>query len=235
MSDMHLRPIRKPEGIREHVRRALRAAIISGEMRPGEIYSAPSLGASLGVSATPVREAMLDFTKEGLVEMVRNRGFRVTEVDDEYLDEIAQLRELIEPPLVRDAVDLIPEADLPHLRELASAIVEHAAAQDLGEYTEADKAFHLALLGYAGNQRISRLIDELRGQARLFGVSALADRGELASSAADHLAIVDAIEARDAQLAFDLMVSHIRQTRSTWADVEGGREAGARNTLAGGA
>lgn len=218
MSGTNLQPISQPQGIRDRVTRALRAAIISGEMRPGTIYSAPSLGARLGVSATPVREAMLDLSKEGLVEMVRNRGFRVTEVDEAYLDEIAELRELIEPPVVRDVVATIPDADIPALRDAAQAIVTHAAAHDLVEYQEADKAFHLSLLRYSGNRRIVKLIDELRGQARLVGVAALADRGELAASAADHLAIVDTIEQRDAEAAYRLMVSHIRQTRSTWAE-----------------
>lgn len=217
MSGVNLRPISKPQGIRGSVTRALRAAIISGEMRPGEVYSAPSLAASLGVSATPVREAMLDLSSEGLVEMVRNKGFRVTEVDEAYLDEIAQLRELVEPPVVRDIVNIVPKADIPKLRALAGAIVSHAAANDLVEYTEADSAFHLTLLGYSGNRPIVRLIRELRRQARLVGVAALAERGELAASAAEHLAIVDAIEAGDPQVAFGLMVDHIRQTRSIWA------------------
>jgi DNA-binding GntR family transcriptional regulator len=63
--------------LREQVSHALRAALIAGELRPGVVYSAPVLAAGFGVSATPVREAMLDLAKEGLVEVVRNKGFRV--------------------------------------------------------------------------------------------------------------------------------------------------------------
>lgn len=217
MSTPHLQPIEKPQGIRDRVVRALRAAIISGEMSPGQVYSAPMLAAKFSVSPTPVREAMLDLVKEGLVERQLNRGFRVTEVDEKYLDEISDLRKLIEPPVVRDVVSLIPNEDIPGLRSLAESIVTHAETHNLAEYTETDNAFHLALLGYAGNRRIVRLIRDLRGQVRLTGLKALADRGELAATATEHLDIVDAIDARDSQHVYELMVHHIDQTRSIWA------------------
>ena len=67
---------------RERVVDALRAALIAGELRPGEVYSAPALAGRFGVSATPVREAMLDLVREGLVDTVPNKGFRVTAVSN---------------------------------------------------------------------------------------------------------------------------------------------------------
>ena len=86
--------------LRDRVSQALRSAIISGEMEPGVVYSAPSLAARFGVSATPVREAMLDLVREGMVTIVPNKGFRVTEVDDASLDQTTQIRQLLEPPVV---------------------------------------------------------------------------------------------------------------------------------------
>lgn len=204
--------------LREQVLRALRAAIISGEMAPGLVYSAPSLGAQFGVSATPVREAMLDLAKEGLVTIAPNKGFRVTDVDDAYMDQIMQLRLLVEPPVIRDVTALIPDGDLPHLRGLAQRIVDEAEQGDLLEYTEADTTFHLALLSYAGNSRILDLISELRGQTRLVGLAALVQRGELAGSAREHLQIVDLIASRDAAAVETFLHAHIRQTRTKWAE-----------------
>src|SRR4051794_17309245 len=101
MADLKLRAlVSVQERLRDKVTHALRAAMISGEMRPGRVYSAPALAADLGVSATPVREAMLDLAGEGLVEAVRNRGFRVTELTDRDLDEYTEVRALIEVPTV---------------------------------------------------------------------------------------------------------------------------------------
>ncbi len=71
--------------LRETVTERLRTSIISGDLVEGELYSAPSLGAAFGVSATPVREAMMDLVREGLVETVKNKGFRITGMTDAEL------------------------------------------------------------------------------------------------------------------------------------------------------
>jgi DNA-binding GntR family transcriptional regulator len=203
--------------LRERVTSALRAAIISGEMAPGALYSAPSLAARFGVSATPVREAMLDLVKENLVTIAPNKGFRVTEVDDAQLDEIAAIRQLLEPPVVRQVTPTIPAEDFPMLRRLAQDIVDWAEAGDLAEYTQADRTFHLRLLAYAGNARLVELVSDLRGQTRLLGLASLLENGELVESAREHLTIVDLIESRDADAAEAFMHRHIAQVRGRWA------------------
>ncbi|MER7011615.1 GntR family transcriptional regulator [Saccharopolyspora sp. NPDC000359] len=204
--------------LRDRVGRALRAAIISGEMEPGVVYSAPSLGARFGVSATPVREAMLDLVREDLVEIVPNKGFRVTEVSEDDLDQITEIRLLIEPPAVSGITSVIPEEDFAELRELAQHIVDGAEAGDLVDYTEADRVFHLRLLSYANNPRMSNLVSDLRAHTRLFGLAALLERGELVDVAREHHAIVDAIESRDQGAVEAVMRDHISQVRGRWAD-----------------
>ncbi|MFC3996786.1 GntR family transcriptional regulator [Nocardiopsis sediminis] len=205
---------------RDRIARALRAAIVSGQMEPGVVYSAPSLGAKFGVSATPVREAMLDLVREDLVEIVPNKGFRVTEVKEADLDEITQVRLLLEPPVVRQVTGLIPDTDFPELRRLAQAIVDGAAAGDLIAYTEADRIFHLRLLSYADNSRILALVSDLRARTRLFGLASLLEHGELEEVAREHFAIVDALESRDPEAVEQIMLTHIRQTRGRWAHPE---------------
>jgi DNA-binding GntR family transcriptional regulator len=216
-----LGPLVKAASLRETVTQMLRAAIISGEMTPGEVYSAPALGTRFGVSATPVREAMIDLSREGLVETVPNKGFRVTSVSEADLDDIAALRMLIEPPTVRQVTPRIPAAAIPALRELAAAIVDNAAAGDLVTYTEADRRFHLAILEHSNNQRLVSLVSELRSHTRLYGLSGMAARGTLAGSAAEHLELVDLIAAGDAEGAGDLMERHIGRVRAEWASHPG--------------
>ena len=210
-------PLPKAASLRDTVTQSLRAAIVSGEMAPGEIYSAPALGARFGVSPTPVREAMVDLAREGLVEVVPNKGFRVTAVSEADLDDIAALRMLIEPPTVRQVTPLIPDEAIAGLRELAQAIVDHAAAGDLIGYTEADRRFHLALLSYSGNTRLVSLVSDLRAQTRLYGLSGMVERDTLAASATEHLELVDLIAARDAKAAGALMKRHIGRVRAEWA------------------
>jgi DNA-binding GntR family transcriptional regulator len=215
--DSSLTTLTKNLSLRETVMRALRAAIISGEMEPGAVYSAPSLGARFGVSATPVREAMLDLVKEGLVTSLPNKGFRVTEVSDADLDDITQLRLLIEPPTVRAVVPRIPAADLPELRRMAQDIVDGADNGDLISYTEADRLFHIRILEYSGNRRLVEMISELRSHTRLLGLAPLVERGALRDSSLEHLTLVDQIEARDEAGAEALMRQHIEHVRGEWA------------------
>jgi DNA-binding GntR family transcriptional regulator len=212
-----IRPLPKAASLRETVTQSLRAAIISGEMAPGDVYSAPALGARFGVSPTPVREAMVDLAREGLVAVVPNKGFRVTAVSDAELDEIAALRILIEPPTVRQVIPRIPDDAIAGLRELAQAIVDHAAAGDLIAYTDADRRFHLAVLEYSGNARLVSLVSDLRSQTRLYGLAGMVERGTLAASATEHLELVDLIAARDAKAAGALMTRHIGRVRAEWA------------------
>lgn len=210
-------PLIKRESLREQVGNALRAAVVSGEMQPGEVYSAPSLAVRFGVSATPVREALLDLVKEGLVESVRNKGFRVTEVTDRHLDEITELRSLIEVPTVTRLAGVIQRAQIEELRPIAEEIVRAARASDLIGYIESDRRFHVALLELAGNRRLVDLISELRSQTRLYGLAELVRQERLLSSAKEHLELLAALAEADAARTEEIMRRHIGHVRGLWA------------------
>jgi DNA-binding GntR family transcriptional regulator len=210
-------PLAARQSLREQVAEALRAAVVSGAMQPGTVYSAPSLAARFGVSATPVREALLDLTKEGLVESVRNKGFRVTEVTDEQLDQITELRALVEIPTVIRLADSVTPAQVQALRPLADAICRAATAGELIAYIEADTRFHLALLELGGNRRLVELVGELRAQTRLYGLARLVEENRLMSSADEHHEILDALAAGDATTTEAVMRRHIGHVRGLWA------------------
>ncbi|MGQ5633794.1 MULTISPECIES: GntR family transcriptional regulator [unclassified Streptomyces] len=205
---------------RERVADALRAALIAGELRPGEVYSAPSLAARFGVSATPVREAMLDLAKEGLVDTVPNKGFRVTVVSDRQLDEYTHIRGLIEIPTVAALARTADRVSLEALRPAAREIVTAAAAGDLIAYVEADTRFHLGLLALAGNAHLVEVVADLRKRSRLYGLTALVEAGRLLASAEEHLELLDALLERDDRAVHAIMTRHLGHVRSLWADGE---------------
>ncbi|NUW32206.1 GntR family transcriptional regulator [Nonomuraea sp. SMC257] len=204
------------QSLREQVAHALRAALVTGEMRPGVVYSAPALAQQFGVSATPVREAMLDLAKEGLVEAVRNKGFRVTELSARDLDELTELRRLIEVPTVARLAGDAPTGEFARLRPLAEDIVTAAERGDLLAYVDADLRFHLELLALSGNSRLVSVVTDLRNRARLYGLSQLPGE-KLASSAREHLALLDALEAGERDAAGHIMAEHIGHVRGIWA------------------
>ncbi|MGW3087022.1 GntR family transcriptional regulator [Streptomyces sp. NPDC001108] len=213
-----LNAISAQEHLRDQVANALRAALISGELRPGVIYSAPALAADFGVSATPVREAMLDLAREGLVEAVRNKGFRVTELTEQDLDDFTELRVMIEVPTVGRIARMGKTAELEALRPLARAIVEAASEHDILGYLEADRRFHLELLGLAGNRRLVEEVGNLRKRSRLFGLNRLDASGLLVQSAEEHAQLLDLLIAGDAAGAERCMLGHMSHVRNLWAE-----------------
>jgi len=207
---------RKPN-FREKVVDVLRAALISGELRPGQVYSAPALAPRLGVSATPVREAMLELVKDGMVEIVPNKGFRVTEVSEKQLDEYTDIRSLIEIPTTVGLATTADLDDLKALRPLAMEIVTSATRGDLIDYVEADLRFHLGLLALAGNEHLVEVVRDLRQRSRLYGLTALVETKRLQASAEEHLELLDALLARDTEAAREVMTRHLGHVRGLWA------------------
>ncbi|WP_369217178.1 GntR family transcriptional regulator [Streptomyces flavofungini] len=206
------------ERLRDQVAHALRAALISGELRPGEIYSAPGLAEDFGISATPVREAMLDLAREGLVEPVRNKGFRVTEVNERDLDQYTEIRLLIEVPMIGRITRSAARADLEVLRPTAEEIVRAAREHDLIAYLEADRRFHLSLLALSGNDRLVETVGDLRKRSRLYGLTTLDERDQLTPSAEEHIELLDLMLAGDAEAAEQCMARHLGHVRSLWAE-----------------
>jgi|SRR5665213_1519846 len=203
--------------VRTEIINALRAALITGQMKPGEVYSAPSLASLFGVSPTPVREAMMALAKEGLVRTVPNKGFRVREMSNRELDEIAEIRLLLEIPATIQAASLATASDLSELRTIARRIVTSGNERNMIGYVEADREFHLKMLSVGHNSQLVSLVAEFRTRSRMFGLQALADTGELYSSAVEHLQMLDLMEARDMAALRNLMRTHIGHTRGSWA------------------
>jgi DNA-binding GntR family transcriptional regulator len=216
-----LRTLEIRRNLREEITETLRAAVISGELRPGVVHSAPQLAAQFGVSATPVREAMLDLAKEGLIEALRYKGFRVTEPTGKDLDDLSELRSLIEVPTVRRIADAgVDPAAIERLRPLAAETEAAAARQDLIAHVTADMEFHLRLLALADNPHLVETVRSLRAQSRIYGLRSLAERGELVASAREHTQLLDLVAAADAPGAERLMRRHIGHLRGIWARAE---------------
>lgn len=176
------RPARRPKENSDALR-----ALIAGELRPGEVYSAPGLATRFGVSATPVREALLDLAKEGLVDVVPDKGYRVTAVSERQLDEYTHVRALIGILTTAALAGTADPMALAGLRPVAEEIVAAATAGDLVAYIDADQRFHLGLLAPAGNAHLVEVVRDLRRRSRLYGLTALAEQGRLRASVEEHL------------------------------------------------
>lgn len=211
--------LRQTASLRSRVESSLASAIITGKLEPGTLVSVPGLAAQFTVSATPVREAMLDLQKRGFVESVKNKGFRVTKVSENDLKEIVEIRRSLEAPAMHLAAQRLNGVPLESYRSMADRIVTSAAAGEFEEYLKADSAFHLALLQLTGNGRLVELVAELRRQTRMVGLVNLRHKEELRLSAQEHHELLDLLGRGEGAAAEKLMVRHIGHVLGWWAGV----------------
>jgi DNA-binding GntR family transcriptional regulator len=211
-----LEALEREDSLRDKALRILRQAIVSGDIRAGELYSAAALARRLGVSVSPVREAMLTLVNAGIMEPVRNRGFRVAELTRTDLAEIFELRVLLEVPSVKSLAD----RDLSGERERLDALVRDtetsAQAHDVNTFLASDREYHLALIELHGNSRLTSWVANLRDQTRLYGLME-SDTHTLKAAAAEHRAILDAIFARDADEVGRVLTRHLGHIQNEWA------------------
>ncbi|MFJ2267713.1 GntR family transcriptional regulator [Streptomyces sp. NPDC087228] len=195
--------------VRGQILDALRAALVDGQLVPGQVYSAPALGARFGVSATPVREAMQQLAVEGAVEVVPNRGFRVSQRGPRELAELAEVRALVEVPVILRLARTVPPARWCALRPLADATVAAAAMGDRASYAESDRAFHSGVLALCGNEQLVMVADDLHRRSQWPpGNNPVTRRADLLADAAEHTALLDALIAQDLAVVRSLVREH---------------------------
>jgi DNA-binding GntR family transcriptional regulator len=191
---------------------ALRRAIVDGRLPAGERFSVAQLADQLGVSRTPVREALLMLERQGLVRFERNRGVRVLETSAHDLQEIFSLRLLLEVPATRRACALLGDDDHHALARELEAMTTQAREGDEAVFMAHDERFHEIILAASGNRRLVEIVRQLRGLVRFRGASTVGRSRDLAAIVAEHERIGDRLRARDADGAAEAMRAHLLTT-----------------------
>lgn len=221
-----MQPIQQKVSLTEQVSTMIRAAIVAGEMAPGEHYSAIGISEKLGVSRTPVREALQLLEKEGIVTVAKNRGVRVNQISLDEIVEVFQLRLAIEPAAAARGVRNATEADIIQLKSLHQRMLEIGDTGDGRATLEADKDFHLHLLGLAGNAKLDSVVGELRNLVLAHGQTTVPFARSSQDLAGDREEIMAAILAKDPDMAATAVRDHVMRTaqmliRSVCARTEG--------------
>jgi len=166
-------------------------------MLPGETFSVPALAQEFGVSATPVREAVLDLVQQGLVIVLPNKGFQVAYTSPREMLENVEIRRLIEVPATLDVVSVISNQQLETLYELAESILDYAREDDIRGFVSIDYEYHRYLLEIKGNRTLTDLVEDLRSRARIQSVPLIALSGRMVETAQEHIDLLDAIQAKN--------------------------------------
>ncbi len=197
---------------REEIRNAIREAIFSGELNPGDRIIETYWAKELGVSQGPVREAIRDLEAMGLVETVPFKGSRVRTLTEKDVRDNYSVRICLESKSIRDAITQLDDEQMAELTERLRSILHEmddcANRGDLRQFTDCDTAFHRAIIDATGNQVLRKLWEQCN-MRNWFRFSALTDAKSLRQLQSGHQQILEAICARDIKTATSTLENHL--------------------------
>jgi DNA-binding GntR family transcriptional regulator len=203
----------------ERIATEIRSAVLSGEMRPGMRIRQELLAAHFGASRIPVREALRQLENEGLVVLAPNRGAWIADVNSEESIEVYKIREVVEPLAMLESVPFLTDADIDSLDAM---VRELETVTSLENYIQLDRQFHLRTYSGARMRQLLAMVERFWNSTQHFRrkfVNETFAKDGLPFSDPQHLLLMQAIRARDAEAAQVVVRLHIRRTRVA---IEGG-------------
>lgn len=195
--------------LRDVVFNTLREAILRGELKPGERLMEIQLANKLGVSRTPIREAIRKLELEGLVLMIPRKGAEVAQITEKSLRDVLEVRRALENLAVQLACLRMSPQTLADLKAAARAFEEILGGEDVTAVAEADVAFHDVIYMATDNQRLISLLNNLREQMYRYRVEYLKKKECHKQLLWEHQEIIRAIEAGEIDVATKITEQHI--------------------------
>ena len=191
---------------------AIRSRILDGEMSVGEFVREQEVSAALGVSRTPVREALGRLASEGFLERIPHRGFRVPEEPLDTLLELYPIVSALELLAGKLAIPRLTKDDIEVLREINRKMADHRAEDDVRELIELNNRFHHFLCERSGSQRLTELLDDLRSQVSRLEIWYYSQEDRTEESVAEHDELIRAIESDDLDEALAVLERNMALT-----------------------
>lgn len=195
--------------LRDVVFNTLRQAILRGELEPGERLMEIQLANKLGVSRTPIREAIRKLELEGLVAMIPRKGAEVAEITEKSLRDVLEVRGALEELAVKLACDRITQTEIEELKKAEREFEQILKCGDVTEYAEADVKFHDIIYHTTDNERLIQLLSNFREQMYRYRVEYLKHENLHETLLAEHERIIEMIEKRDVEKAIEVVCKHI--------------------------
>lgn len=208
-SDFHVN-INEYLPLRDVVFNTLRQAILRGELKPGERLMEIALSKRLGVSRTPVREAIRMLELEGLVTMIPRKGAQVAQITEQDLNDVLEVRLGLEELAVRFACERITEEELKALEDAVQQFEQAMSEDDLTDLAEADVKFHEIIYNSTHNRRLVQIINNIREQMYRYRIEYLKDVESRKTLVKEHYAVWASLKNRDVESAQKHIGVHIR-------------------------
>ena len=195
--------------LRDVVFNTLRQAILTGEMEPGERLMEIQLANKLGVSRTPIREAIRMLEQEGLAVTIPRKGAEVAKMTEKDMEDVLQIRLSLEALAVRLSCENITPAALQELKVAMEDFEEKTKSSQFVEMAKADVKFHEILYKASNNPKLQQLLSNLREQMYRYRVEYLKDDGIYPRLIEEHQKMYDALKAKDQELAVSYVEKHL--------------------------
>lgn len=195
--------------LRDVVFNTLRQAILRGELKPGERLIEIQLANKLGVSRTPIREAIRKLELEGLVLMIPRKGAEVADITEKSLRDVLEVRKVLEELSVQLACEKMTEEEIEELKVAAEEFKQTLKSADVTEIAEADVHFHDIIYTASGNQKLIQILNNLREQMYRYRVEYLKEEEAYPKLIAEHEALIRCIKKREKEEAMKIMCRHI--------------------------
>ena len=195
--------------LRDVVFHTLRQAILRGELKPGERLMEIQLANKLGVSRTPIREAIRKLELEGLVLMIPRKGAEVADISEKSLRDVLEVRKVLEELAVKLTCDKIKSAQIRELKRAAEEFRKTLKSGDITQIAEADVRFHDVIYEATDNQKLIQLLNNLREQMYRYRIEYLKRQEAYPQLLAEHEDIIRRIENKDKERAAEIVCRHI--------------------------
>ena len=205
--------------LRDVVFNTLRKAILRGELKPGERLMEIQLANKLGVSRTPIREAIRKLELEGLVLLIPRKGAEVAQITEKNMQDVLEVRKALEELSVQLACERITPEQVEEMKMAAEDFREVLKSGDVTKIAEADVKFHDIIFAATNNQRLITLLNNLREQMYRFRVEYLKQKECYPQLLEEHDKLIALISGGEVEEACELMGCHIDNQASTVSDV----------------
>ncbi|MDT3427206.1 DNA-binding GntR family transcriptional regulator [Paenibacillus forsythiae] len=211
----NLKPIDKPSTTKERVYNEIKHVILSGYISSEEIFTEVKLAELLNTSRTPVREALQDLIKEGLIVSIPRKGMAVRSVTESEIEQIFLLRTSIETKIIRKLAKIITPEQLKMLKNICKQQKEAMLANDDIAFIKLDQLFHTSLVKFVDFELIEQVLLNLHNLSQLIGLRAIKKSNRMNEVLEEHMSIISCMESKDEEKSGEAMTLHLNNTKQT--------------------
>jgi DNA-binding GntR family transcriptional regulator len=204
-----LQSLNRPDSLSKLAYDALLKSILSGELTASEIYNEKSLAEELGISRTPVREALLELSAQGLVQFLPRKGITVNRFTEQDVVEIFEIRRAIESAAVEKIARLSPPAEMTGVDKTLADQIKAAGKNDVEAFLAADRAYQVLFSELTTNRRMKEIMENIRNLVHLMSIQALRVSGRAQIVLDEHRRIIQAVKDGNAKAARTAMLDHL--------------------------